>query len=272
VSDDVYQPSGRVAWPRLILFAVIVLPVIVLLSDLAFRLDKAHYYPPFLGAVAVGTLGAILASGVVEWGKCRSVKLGRAIGVVFTLLFFLGFFQRSLIDARTRGSPEGLKGVPVSELVAGLPNYIGLRMRNFEVAPNAEQPADAHQFLVALRWGVFVMELAALVAIGWWLGGTAARRPYSERSGVWMTGRRFALPSGMGEGLLAWLEERGPLPERPKEGELTDVALLERDPKRTQEDGYLTLLAGSGRSRRFLARRRRVPAERLGELRGYLEG
>jgi hypothetical protein len=271
VSDDVYQPSGRVSWPRLIFFAVIALPVIALLSDLAFRLDKAQYYPPFLGAAAIGTLAAILASGVVEWGKCRNVKLGRALGVLFTLLFFFGFFQRSLIDARTRGSPEGLKGVPVSELVAGLPNYIALRMRNFEVAPNAVQPADAHQFLVVLRWGVFVMELAALVAVGWWFGGNAARRPFSEHSNVWMTGRRFALPSGMGEGLQAWLDGSSPLPERPKEGELTDVILLERDPKSPEDGGYLTLLAGSGRSRRFLARRRRVPAERFGELKAFVD-
>jgi hypothetical protein len=102
-------------------------------------------------------------------------------------------------------------------------------MRNFEVAPNVEQPASAHQFLVVLRWAVFVMELAALAALGWWLGGTAARRPFSERGGVWMTGRRFALPSGMADGLLAWLDGNGALPERPKEGELTDIALLEQD-------------------------------------------
>jgi hypothetical protein len=127
VTADVYQPSGRVAWLRLILLMVVALPVIVLLSDLAFRLDKAQYYPPFLGAVAMGLLAAILASGVVEWGKCRNVSVGRTIGVLFTLLFFFGFFQRSLIDARTRGSQEGLKGVPVSELVAGLPNYIASR-------------------------------------------------------------------------------------------------------------------------------------------------
>ena len=269
MTSDVYHPSGKVAWPRLIFFMVVALPVIVLLSDLAFRLDKVQYYPPLLGAAAIGFLAAILASGVVEWGKSRNVAIGRTIGVLFTMLFFFGFFQRSFIDLQARGSHDGLKMVPVSELVAGLPNYIALRMRNFEVAPNVERPADAHQFLVVLRWIVFGMELLLLIGIGWWFGGSAARRPFSESSAVWMTGKRFAMPAEMGEGLLAWLEGRAPLPNRPKEGELTDVVLLERDPKSAEEDGYLTLLVSSGRSRRFLARRRRVPSERLGELVKY---
>jgi len=271
VNEDVYQPSGRVAWPRLILFAALALPVVVLLSDVAFRLDRARYFPPFLGPVAIGTLAAVLAAAVVEWGRCRNATIGRTLGVFLTLLFFFGLFQRSLIDARSRGSPEGIKGVPVAELVAGLPNYIALRMRNFQVVATPEQQAGAHQFLVVLRWIVFVMELVALTALGRWFGGAAARRPFSERRGVWMSAKRFALPAGVGAGLLAWLNESAALPERSQQGSLDDLALLEHDPKNDGDDGYLTLIVGRRRSRRLLARRRRVPSERLSELRAFLE-
>lgn len=271
MSEDVYRPSGRVAWPRLILFAALALPIVVLLSDMAFRLDRARYFPPFLGSVAVGMLAAVLAVGVVEWGRCRNVAVGRTLGVLFTLLFFFGFFQRSLIDARSRGSPEGIKGVPVSELVGGLPNYIALRMRNFEVVATPEQQPAAHQFLVALRWIVFVMELAALVALGWWFGGAAARRPYSERRNVWMSAKRIPLPEGTGTRILTWLNGAAPLPERQQDGSLDDLALLEHDSKNGDDDGFLTLIVGRRRSRRLLARRRRVSPERLAELRAFLE-
>jgi hypothetical protein len=272
VSDDVYRPSGRVAWLRLILATIVALPVVLLLSDLAFRLDRARYFPPLLGPVLVGSLAGVLAVAVVEWGKCRDVVFGRTIGVLFTLIFFLGFFQRSLIDARTRGSPEGIRGVPIAELVGGLPNYIALRMRNFELAPDAAQPNETHRMLTTLRWTVFVMELAALAGIGWWFGGAAARRPFAEHRGVWMTAKRFALPGGMAATLHEWLEGRSPLPQQASQGELVDLALLEHDPPGAEDDGFLTLFEGTGGARRPLTRRRRVSFDRLAALRDFLRG
>jgi hypothetical protein len=266
---ETYQPSGRVNWLRSVIAFVVVLFPIVGLVDAAFRLDRAGWYPPFLGPVVLGSLAAIFAASVVTVGRCRNVGVGRAIGVACTLLAFFGFFQRSLIDARTRGSPDGLRGVPIAELATGLPDYIALRMQNFELPQTGDKQAQAHRYAVGVRWTVFVLEIVALAGIGWWVGGSAAKQPFSERHRVWMTSQRFALPSGTGEGILAWLQGLETLPAK-SDGKREVVVLLEHVPNSADEVGYVSIYVGGRDARRELARRRTVEPERLEELRRFL--
>jgi hypothetical protein len=264
-----YRPSGKVDWLRLFFAAVLGLVLIAILCDIAFRLDRTKYYPPLLGAIVFGVAAAMIAIRVVEWGRCRSVAVGRTVGVIAVLAFQLGFYQRSLIDARTRGSPDGLRGVPIAELFSGLPNYIALRMQNFEVSPTVAASETSRSLMTALCWAVFVMEVAVISLVGWFFGGAAARRPFAEKRWVWMTAKRYALPAGTGQAVLDWIEGRNPSLER-KNGDLEDVVLLEHDPKGRDEDGYASILVGGRDARRSIARRTRVPSERLEEIGSFL--
>jgi hypothetical protein len=267
--EDVYRPGGKVSWGRLLLAALFALPILVLLSDLAFRLDKARWYPPYLGAILLGALAAVMGVMVVEWGKCRNRAVGRAVVVGAVLVFYVGFFERSFIDLQASGSPEGLRRVPVVDLITGLPNYIAFRMRNFELAPGLENPKETHRLVSALNWIIFALELGTLVSLGWVLGGVVARRPFSERNNSWMTSERFAVPEGTALAIGRWLEGVSSLSSS-KDGEPVEIVVLEHAPKDSGEDGYLTLIVGHNRARRSVMRRRRVPAHQLAELRRFL--
>jgi hypothetical protein len=114
-----YQRSGRVAWPRFLLAALVVFAIARGLGHIWFLLYDAGlgYWliPPILLSLPL----AIVAFIAVAAGHCRNRFVAGALGVAATFVFLFGYFHADLVHQQ---------GWPAFWRLDRLPDFIAHRM------------------------------------------------------------------------------------------------------------------------------------------------
>src|SRR5262245_54493706 len=90
---EIYQPSGRVAWARTLIWFVLTLPLALLSGYLLCEALRAGIYVIIL-APAICMLPAVGGVALALWlGHCRNAWVGAFSGLVASVLAFASSYQ-----------------------------------------------------------------------------------------------------------------------------------------------------------------------------------
>jgi hypothetical protein len=189
-----YLASGRVSWHRFVPLYAVVLVVGVAMAWLIFasvfvELRFVLITPILLTAPAAA--GHYLAC---YWGKCRNHLVAGLTGGFVGLMICLLRYHAEFCDATTWDFFFRLEMIPRSI-------YEVVNAKAAGVRPNGARPID---FL--MWWGIFVIELIALIALCGGGGYLATARPFDEARANWCVEVPLELPHGTARALARAME------------------------------------------------------------------
>jgi hypothetical protein len=200
VGRDVYVASGGL---RPLPFFALSLVLFAAAGVMAVALAMLYWSGWYLIGLAAA-LAALPLAGIcflaVTVGHCRSRAAVVVVGIIATLICYLGYYHVDLLG--TVGARHLLR-------VDLLPQYIAWRMNNDVIEdvgkqqPNNPPPGDLGKII--FNWVFFALDFAFIggltIAAGW----VAAGKPYDEEREQWLAQTTIHLPAGSGRGLLGSL-------------------------------------------------------------------
>lgn len=196
-----FQPSGRVDWPRFLLYVPIpALVVIALLAFIAASIEQAVWLP------IVFAIGMVIASSIatrylVAAAHCRSLLFGTLLGIAIGGgMYFEQFLMNEAYRKGDWTMAARIDQLPraMTEIVTNRKFSLGKRRRNQVQMP-------------ILNWIIMPIELLVIAGISAWVGYAAANNGYCERCHRWMTKKTVHAAAGSGSQVLTALQAESPV-------------------------------------------------------------
>jgi hypothetical protein len=189
-----YQRSGRVAWLRFLPLAIVTLLVAGGMAYVWFLAHDAGW-GYWIITPAILALPVVWAAYVaVAVGRCRNRGVAGTLGVLASLVFYLGFFHAGLVDR---------DGADALTRLDRLPEYIAERMAD-GAGPFGRQWLPPGEFYSCFY--AFV----ELLVVTMFIAGLAVYRSlfaYCESCGRWMRSIALRAPSGSAYDVADALED-----------------------------------------------------------------
>ncbi|WP_146374126.1 hypothetical protein [Symmachiella macrocystis] len=188
-------------WERLpLLLGGSLLAAIGLAWLLNLALETGWYYLPFTPLIAALVLSGVLVF-LIQWSHCRKPIFAAFLGLVMSLIAFLGVYHFGLINALPPGN---------AHRIDLLPEYIKLRMQfdqQDEIGKPDKEAANPAGNQMPLRpknpadeghnWFLFFWSLVFYVGFSLFFAWARARRAYCPELKQWMIREKIPLQKGV---------------------------------------------------------------------------
>lgn len=200
-SRERYRPDGKMKWERLpLLLGGSLLAAIGLAWLLDFFYEIGWYYLPYTPLVAALVLSGVL-NFLIWCSHCRMPIFAAILGVVMSLVAFLGVYHFGLINELPPGN---------AHRIDLLPKYIELRMQ-FDQQVDIDKPDKeaanpaGNQLPIPPRnprderhnWFLFFWGLTFYVGFSLFFAWARARRAYCSELEQWMIREKIPLQKGV---------------------------------------------------------------------------